>query len=84
MTFNEIIVPDGMESYDISEEDCREYDVVGRAEPYRINAPVALVLRSGGTSHRIVDEAGVTHCVPFGGNSGTVLRWLSIGSPVSF
>jgi len=84
MKYSEIKVPEGMNAYDISEEDYREYDLVGRSTPYRINAPIALILRNGGTTHRIVDAEGLTHCLPFGGDSGTVLRWKSTDHPVSF
>jgi len=83
MDYSEIQVPDGMKSHDISEEEWREYDIVGRSTPYRIVAPIALILRAGGTTHRIVDVEGLTHCLPFGGDSGTVLRWKSVDHPVS-
>jgi|APSaa5957512622_1039677.scaffolds.fasta_scaffold425901_2 hypothetical protein len=84
MEYSKIPVPDGMKSYDISDEHWREYDIVGREKPYRIVAPVALFLReNGGTTHIIVDSEGISHCVPFAYGSGTVLRWSS-DRPVSF
>lgn len=60
---------------DISHEEWREYDMVGRCQPYRISNPVRLFIRPGGSTHRVVDGDGVSHCIPFGGTSGTVLRW---------
>ena len=54
-------------------EKWREYDFGGRT--YRINSPRALYTRSGGTTHRVVDAAGMVHCVPAPGMSGCVLRW---------
>ncbi|MHC4296423.1 MAG: hypothetical protein ACYS7Y_03900 [Planctomycetota bacterium] len=61
-------------SGDITDELYREYDIPGRPEPYRINAPVKLFTRPGGTTHRVLDREGVIHCISFPGN-GTVLRW---------
>lgn len=66
-----------LKKFDISGEQWREYDVVGREWPYRIDKPRTLYIRPGGTTHRIVDAEGVAHCVPFGGTSGTVVRWYS-------
>jgi hypothetical protein len=69
---------------DLLVEAWREYDFGGRV--YRIDAPVTLFYREGGTTHRVVDAAGVTHCVPAPGHQGCVLRWLSkdAGCPVVF
>jgi hypothetical protein len=58
---------------DISNELWREYDFGGRV--YRIENPVTLFMRSGGTTHRVVDSVNVTHCVPAPGVNGCVLRW---------
>jgi hypothetical protein len=58
---------------DISDEKWREYDFNGRT--YRIEGPVELYLRVGGTTHRVVDRNGVTHCVPMPGVGDCVLRW---------
>jgi len=59
--------------FDISHELYREYDFEGRV--YRINNPVRLYLRDGGTTHRVVDSIGVVHCVPTVGERGCALRW---------
>lgn len=64
---------------DITTEEWREYDFDGRT--YRIEKPKLLVI--GTTTHRVVDSAGVTHCVPAPGQSGCVLRWKAT-PPVSF
>lgn len=73
-----------MEAKDISAERWREYDFGGRV--YRIDEPKSLYCRPGGTTHRVVDAAGVVHCVPAPGQQGCVLRWLpkDSGSPVQF
>lgn len=62
---------DKMEAKDISSEEWREYDFGGRV--YRILAPRELYV--GTTTHRVVDLAGITHCVPAPGQVGCVLRW---------
>ncbi len=70
---------------DLSEEAYREYDIPGRPEPYRIDNPVTLFTRPGGTTHRVLDNEGVVHCIPFPGN-GVVLRWAPAAgkAPVKF
>lgn len=62
----------------------REYDFGGRV--YHLDDPKKLVTRPGGTTHRVVDYAGVVHCVPAPGINGCVLRWKSRSSltPVDF
>jgi hypothetical protein len=66
---------------DITTESWREYDFNGRV--YTILKPVSLSYREGGTTHRIVDEDGITHCLPAPGTGDCVLRWK--GNPaVSF
>ncbi len=54
-------------------EDWREYDFNGRV--YRIEKPVSVQLRVGGTTHRVVDSEGIVHCVPAPGVGDCVLRW---------
>jgi len=70
-----------LKQFDISIEEYREYDFGGRV--YRIHHPVTLYYRVGGTTHRVVDNLGVAHCVPSPGVNGCVLRWKS-DPPVSF
>lgn len=62
-----------VEKKDISSEEWREYEFGGRT--YRIVAPRELWSRPGGTTHRVVDAAGITHCIPAPGVNGCVLRW---------
>jgi len=73
-----------LKSNDLTCEQYREYDFGGRK--YRIDNPVALYHRPGGSTHRVVDLEGVTHCLPSPGEMGCVLRWLSKDSekPVDF
>jgi hypothetical protein len=74
----------GLQSFDISGEEWREYDFAGRT--YRINNPITLFYRPGGTTHRVVDSDNVAHCVPVPGAFGCVLRWLNkdTNKPVNF
>lgn len=62
-----------MDQKDLTVEEWREYDFGGRV--YRINNPVSLFTRPGGTTHRVVDVAGIAHCMPAPGQYGCVLRW---------
>ncbi len=73
-----------LKDYDISKELWREYDWDGRV--YRIDKPLRLYIRPGGTTHRVVDGDGVVHCVPSVGVMGCVLRWRNADgySPVNF
>lgn len=70
--------------YDLTVEEWREYDFGGRI--YRIDNPQKLFLRTGGTTHRVVSQDGIAHCLPAPGNNGCVLRWKNKDSkePVSF
>jgi len=54
----------------------REYDFEGRI--YRIEKPVKVSFRVGGTTHRVVDGSGIVHCVPAPGFQGCVLRWKAL------
>lgn len=54
-------------------EEWREYDFGGRI--YRIERPAKLITRAGGSTHRVMDAAGITHCLPAPGVAGCVLRW---------
>jgi hypothetical protein len=65
-------------------EQYREYDFEGRV--YRIANPSKLFVRKGGSTHRILDNDGVVHCVPAPGVKGCVLRWKPVdpSKPVDF
>jgi hypothetical protein len=54
-------------------EEWREYDFSGRV--YRIDNPVSVEFRHGGSTHRVTDLGGIVHCLPAPGNGDTVLRW---------
>ena len=71
-----------MEAKDITTEVYREYDFGDRV--YRIANPVSLYV--GSTTHRVVDAAGVAHCLPAPGYFGCVLRWQNKDKavPVNF
>jgi hypothetical protein len=69
---------------DISHESWREY-VYEDGKVYRIENPVTLYLREGGTGHRVLDKTGVTHWVPV--NTWHCIRWLTLpenGKPAEF
>lgn len=83
VTMEEHKMPD-LKEYDICDEEWREYDFGGRV--YRINDPVSLFMRPGGSTHRVLDVDGVVHCVPIPGSNGCVLRWKTYDGldPVKF
>ena len=75
---------DKYEIHDISHERWREY-VIAEGNVYRITNPVALVMRKGGHTHRVVDGDNVAHCV-IGPSGGAVIRWFNgnDAAPVNF
>lgn len=77
-------MPNELKEFDLTTEEYREYDFSGRV--YRIDNPVSLFYRDGGTTHRVVDKDGVVHCLPAPGLQGCVLRWKNKDSsvPVNF
>jgi hypothetical protein len=60
----------------------REYDFGGRV--HRIDDPQTLWV--GKTTHRVLDHAGIVHCVPSPGFHGCVVRWKPVdpAKPVTF
>lgn len=64
---------------DITTELWREYTFgpSSDATVVRIDNPVKLFMRPGGTTHRILTVDGVVTCVPAPGEKGCVLRWLN-------
>lgn len=71
---------------DLRAERYREYVKLSTLEVYRIDRPIALYYRDGGSTHRVVDARGMVHCVPFGHDAGFILRWKALEGfdPVSF
>jgi hypothetical protein len=59
--------------FDISAEAWREVDTGGRT--YRINEPVELIIRKGGSTHRVIDAEGVVHCYAAPETGKSVIRW---------
>lgn len=51
----------------------REYDFDGRV--YRIDNPQTVVIKEGGSTHRVIDAEGIVHVVPAPGYFGCVLRF---------
>ena len=60
-----------MNPKDLVKEEWREYDFGGRT--YRVDSPQTLWI--GNTTHRVLDMAGIVHCVPAPGKDGCALRW---------
>jgi hypothetical protein len=76
-----------LEMREIKNELWREYDFedsAGNCRIYRINKPKRLYFRPSGTTHRVVDADGVTHCIPAPGYQKCVLRWFSPEKEVEF
>lgn len=65
--------------HNLTTEAWREYDFVDRFSGvrriYRIENPILLYIYEGCTTHRVVDEQGIVHCVPAIGCCQCVLRW---------
>ena len=80
LTFKDCVEIDGLIIKNISNEEWREYEHGGSI--FRISNPVALYIRTGGTTHRIIDDNGISHCHPIPGR-GCALRWKG-DPPVSF
>jgi hypothetical protein len=59
---------------DLSSEEWREYFMLHDKSVYRIDNPVKLYMRPGGTTHRVLDSKGIVHCVIAPGPA-CVLRW---------
>lgn len=71
---------------DISIEQFREV-VLQNNTVYRINNPIMLVVRKGGSTHRVVDSDGVVHCYAAPELGKTVIRWKNRdneGRPIIF
>lgn len=73
-----------MNQFDLTAELWREYEFGGRI--YRINNPKSLHCRPGGTTHRVIGDDGLVHCIPGPGHFGCVLRWMprDADNPIQF
>lgn len=76
--FEDLEPKEGLTLGDLTDEAWREYDFEGRV--YRIEKPVGVYYREGGSTHRVVDSHGIVHCLPTPGHRGCVLRWFTQGS----
>lgn len=76
--------PNGITVGDLRDELYRE--VATPDGVYRIDSPVALFVRKGGTTLRILDAAGMVHLVPGPGYRGAAHRWAprDLSNPVAF
>lgn len=87
MEFNTLPSVDGLSGpFDVSTELYREY-VQADGSVYRIENPIGMYRREGGTTHRVVDVNGLVHCVPCGVlHPNVVIRWVNrdINKPVNW
>jgi hypothetical protein len=87
MSTDDLIASSSISKTPLNDEAYREYEFgTERRITYRIVDPVALFLCDGGTTHRVLDKAGIVHCLPAPGQNGCVLRWkpLNADKPVAF
>ena len=57
----------------ISGEEWREVETVNGT--YRIENPIALIIKIGGKTHRVVDSEGIVHCYVAPESGRSILRW---------
>ncbi len=75
MTQSMPVTPTDLKTGDLSDEAERTYHFAD-GSVYRIVEPKVLYTRPGGTTHRVLDAAGIVHCVAFPGPGGsTVVSW---------
>lgn len=67
---------DTYSEYDISHEAYREIHYTN-GHVHRIDDPVSLVIRQGGSTHRVVDAKGVVHCYVAPESGKCTLIWKS-------
>lgn len=58
---------------DISDEEYRT--IVTKEQTYKIENPVTLIFRKGGSTHRVVDANGLVHCYPAPETGKSILQW---------
>ena len=63
--------------YDISEEDYRI--VKTEVGEHQIDDPVMLIIRLGGSTHRVIDALGQTHCYAAPESGKSVIIWKEPG-----
>jgi hypothetical protein len=85
LDFKSLNVPEKYSVGDLTGERSREY-VLSDGSCYTIQNPVALITREGGTTHRVVDQNGKVHCIPFGKGQPTIVTWVprDLTKPVAF
>lgn len=77
-----------MEGKSVSGELYRQYEfrcpVSGNTSTYTILDPKVVYI--GKTTHRVLDNDGIVHCVPAVGQLNCVLRWKprDVANPVQF
>ena len=63
---------------DISNEMWREIYFLKTEKTYRIKYPKTLIIRKGGSTHRVVDSDDIVHCYAAPEFGETVIKWKSL------
>lgn len=73
-----------LKEFNLSKEQSRTYSIpvldngkITDIREYKIDNPIKLFTREGGTTHRVQDETGQVHCVPAPSpKSGVTFTWI--------
>ena len=63
---------------DISNERWREIYFLKTGKIYKISFPKTLIIRKGGSTHRVVDSDGIVHCYVAPELGETVIKWKNL------
>ena len=78
------LIEKGYQAFDISDEKFRHVIIEGNT--HVIKEPQWLIMRPGGSTHRVVDANGMTHCYVAPESGKSFVRWKvkSGKNPVAF
>lgn len=68
--------PENYTQADISSEEWRQVELEGNLKVH-IQHPQTLIIRKGGSTHRVIDKEGVVHCYAAPETGKSVIRWKS-------
>ena len=74
LAFEDMPQIDRLTLMNISDETVRTYYTMG-VKVHEIVDPIAVYIRPGGTTHRVVDSTGLVHCVAFPNMGRTTFTW---------
>lgn len=75
------MVPKGYKCFNITNEETRTVHM--KDFSFTIEQPVALVIRPGGSTHRVVNEFGETYCYAVPENGNSVISWTGYGKDIA-